>query len=85
MGKKQKVLQRLLSGSKNLSFADVVSCAEAFGYRLDRVNGSHHIFVHNQVPELLNLQNAKGKAKPYQVKQLLQTIETHNLRMEDEP
>lgn len=85
MSKQQKLLQRLLSGSKNLSFADVVSCAEAFGYRLDRVNGSHHIFVHDQIPEVLNLQSVKGKAKPYQVKQFLQIIEAHNLRMGHKP
>ena len=84
MGKKRKLLQRLLAGSKNVSFADAVSCAEAFGYRLDRVNGSHHIFVHDQVPEVLNLQNVKGKAKPYQVKQLLQIVEARNLRLEED-
>ena len=74
----------LPSGSKNVSFSDAVSCAEAFGYRLDRVNGSHHIFVHAQVPEVLNLQNVKGQAKPYQVKQFLRIIEARNLRMEDD-
>jgi hypothetical protein len=31
----------------------------------------------------IRLQNVKGKAKPYQVKQLLQLIETHNLQMEE--
>jgi predicted RNA binding protein YcfA (HicA-like mRNA interferase family) len=82
--KKRKLLRKLLSGSKNVRFSEVVACAEAFGFRLDRVSGSHHIFVHPDVPELINLQDVKGKAKPYQVKQLLQTIEAYNLRMEDE-
>jgi predicted RNA binding protein YcfA (HicA-like mRNA interferase family) len=40
---KSKLLQKLLSGSKNIQFIEVVACAEAFGFRLDRVNGSHHI------------------------------------------
>ena len=84
MGKKQKLLKRLLAGSKNVAFADVVSCIEAFGYRLDRINGSHHIFVHDKVPEVLNLQNVKGKAKPYQIKQFLQVIEAHDLRLEED-
>jgi len=48
------------------------------------VNGSHHIFIHPKIPELLNLQDLKGKAKPYQVKQLLQLVEIHNLQLEDE-
>jgi hypothetical protein len=35
------------------------------------------------VPELLNLQNVHGRAKPYQIKQLLRLIERYNLAMED--
>jgi len=81
--KKRKLLQKLLSGSKNIQFSEATGCAEAFGFHLARINGSHHIYVHPDVPELINLQNAKGKAKPYQVKQLLQTIERYNLKMED--
>jgi predicted RNA binding protein YcfA (HicA-like mRNA interferase family) len=82
--KKSKLLKKLLSGSKNINFSDAVTIAEAFGFRLDRINGSHHIFVHAQIPELVNLQKKKGKAVPYQVKQLLQLIERNNLQMEDE-
>ncbi|NEX18058.1 MAG: hypothetical protein C1943_15965 [Halochromatium sp.] len=69
---------------KNVRFSEAVAIAEAFGFRLDRVNGCHHIFVHPQIPELLNLQDLKGKAKPYQVKQLLQLAEIHNLQLENE-
>lgn len=29
-----------------------VSSVEAFGFRLSRINGSHHIFVHQDIPEL---------------------------------
>ena len=82
--KKRKLLLKLLSGSKNVRFSEAVAIAEAFGFRLDRVNGSHHIFVHPEIPELLNLQDFKGKAKPYQVKQLLQLAEINNLQLEDE-
>ncbi len=82
--KKRKLLQKLLSGSKNIRFSEAVACAEMFGFRLDRVKSSHHIFVHSEVPELVNLQSVKGKAKPYQVKQLLELVERYNLQMEDE-
>ena len=81
---KRKLLQKLLSGSKNLKFSEAVACAEAFGFRLARVNGSHHIFAHPDIAELLNLQNVRGEAKPYQVRQLLQLIERYNLQMEGE-
>jgi predicted RNA binding protein YcfA (HicA-like mRNA interferase family) len=76
---KRKLLQKLL-----FRFSEAVSCAESFGFRLNRINGSHHIFVHPDVPELLNLQSVKGKAKLYQIKQLLQLIERYNLQMEDD-
>ena len=82
--RRRRLLQKLLSGSRDIRFAEAVACAEAFGFRLSRINGSHHIYVHTNVPELLNLQNVNGQAKPYQVKQLLRLIERYNLQMEDE-
>jgi len=48
-------------------------------------NGSHHIYVHADVSELVNLQNVNGQAKLYQVKQLLCLIERYNLQMEEGP
>ena len=82
--KKAKLLKKLLSGSKNIRFNEAVAVAEAFGFRLSRIEGSHHIYVHAGIPELVNLQNHKGKAVSYQVKQLLQLIERYNLQMESE-
>jgi predicted RNA binding protein YcfA (HicA-like mRNA interferase family) len=81
--RRRRLLQRLLSGSKNIRFTEAVACAEAFGFRLSRIHGSHHIYIHPNVPELLNLQNVHGQAKPYQIKQLLRLIERYNLAMED--
>lgn len=81
--KKLKLLEKLLFSPNNVRFSEAVACANAFGFRIDRINGSHHIFVHTNIPELVNLQNAKGKAKGYQVKQLLQLIEKYNLQIEE--
>ena len=78
---KKKLLKKLLSGSKNIRFSEATAVAEAFGFKLDRISGSHHIFVHPDVSELVNLQEVKGKSKPYQVKQLMKIIEKHNLKM----
>ncbi len=79
--KQQKLLNKLLTGSKNIRFTELMGLAQSFGFTLDRVNGSHHIMVHPDVPSILNLQNVNGKAKPYQVKQFLQIIERYNLTM----
>ena len=80
---KRKLLKKLIAGSKNIRFNEATTIAEAFGFRLDRISGSHHIFLHPDLPELVNLQNVKGKAKPYQIKQLLKIVEKYNLHMED--
>src|SRR3954468_11537865 len=40
---------------------------EAFGCTLNRISGSHHIYTHDGVDDLINLQpDRNGKAKPYQ-------------------
>ena len=83
MSKKQKLLQQILNNSKSVSFKDMVSLVEAFGFNQARINGSHHIFTHPDIPELVNIQNVKGKAKPYQVRQFLTLVETHNLNLEN--
>lgn len=61
---RRKIFERALAGSKNISFSDMIALVEAFGFRLSRVKGSHHIFTHPRVNELVNLQNARGKASP---------------------
>jgi predicted RNA binding protein YcfA (HicA-like mRNA interferase family) len=55
MSKKQKLLRQVLNNPKNVSFKDMVSLVEAFGFMLDRINGSHHIFTHPDIPELVNI------------------------------
>ncbi len=82
---KRKLFRKVLSGSGNVRFAEMIALVEAFGFSLARVTGSHHIFERAGVPELVNLQNVKGKAKPYQIRQFLDLVEQHNLELgEDE-
>ncbi len=81
---KRKLLRKILAGSKNIRFDDMVLLINAFGFELARVSGSHHIFIHPAVDELVNMQNVNGQAKPYQVRQFLKLVERYNLRLEDE-
>jgi len=39
--------------------------------------------VHPDVPELLNLQDVRGEAKPYQIRQLMKLVERYNLKLEE--
>lgn len=80
---RHKLFTKILAGSHNIRFGDFVSLVEAFGFRLARVSGSHRIFKHASVTEILNLQERDGKAIPYQIRQFLTLIEEYNLEIED--
>ncbi len=83
--KRRRLLKRISEGQlKNIAFGDMINMVEGFGFRLDRVSGSHHIFAHEAIPELVNLQEVKGEAKPYQIRQFLRLVERYNLKLEDE-
>ena len=60
----------------------MVNLVQGFGFTLDRVSGSHHIFVHPCISELVNLQKVDNQAKPYQVRQFLELVEQYNLKLE---
>ena len=78
-----KLLSRLTRGSQsNVRFADMQGLVEAFGFRLVRVNGSHHLYSHPDVDKLVNLQEIGGQAKPYQVRQFLRLVERYGVRLE---
>jgi len=83
--KRRKLLKRLSEGQlKNVAFGDMINMVEGFGFMLARVSGSHHIFSNPGIPELVNLQEVKGEAKPYQIRQFLRLVERYNLRLEDD-
>lgn len=65
----RKLLLKALPSPHNLRFAEACSLAEAFGFRLSRIGGSHHVYVHPAIPEPLDLQEVHGQAKAYQVRQ----------------
>ena len=83
MAKLKKILAKVLAGSKNIAFSDFALLVEGFGFRLSRMSGSHHIFIHDSVKELVNLQNVNGQIKPYQVKQVMELVERYNLELEE--
>ena len=81
---RMRLLRRLLRGSMNVSFSDMVNLVEGFGFEPARTSGSHHIFNHPNIAELLNLQEVGGKAKPYQIRQFLKLVERYDLRLEED-
>jgi len=76
MGSIPKILEKILSGKSdnNISFNDLIRVVNSFGFNC-RITGSHHIFTHENLNLLINLQKDKSnKAKSYQVKQIRKII-----------
>ena len=82
--KKQKLLLKIINNPRHVSFAELTLLMETYGFRLVRTKGSHHIYSHPNIPELINLQNVQGRAKPYQIRQFLKLVERYNLTFGDE-
>lgn len=76
-------LKKVLGKTENTRFGEMVALAEAYGFQLMRINGSHRIFKHPSMTELLNLQNYRGKAKAYQIRQFVDLLEKYGLDKED--
>jgi predicted RNA binding protein YcfA (HicA-like mRNA interferase family) len=81
--KAAKIYEKLIQGSRNVRFEDLCKVVEAFGYSHDRTRGSHRIYEHPQATRPLNLQNYRGQAKPYQIRQFLRDVEEFQLSLKD--
>ncbi len=82
--KPSRLLLRLSSGAvTNVEFSDAQLLLEALGFEEVRVTGSHHVYVRLDVLEQLNLQNRRGQAKPYQLRQLISLVKRYDLTIEE--
>jgi hypothetical protein len=80
MTKCEKLFQKAISSPNNLRIEEVCKLAECYGWVFQRQEGtSHGVYMHpalgNTPGSLMNFQSKNGKAKPYQVRQLLNAIE----------
>lgn len=76
MAQIEKILEMMRREPGNVSFNDFKKvCVSYFGK--PRQDGISHAIFKTPWPgdPRVNIQNAKGKAKPYQVRQVLQAIE----------
>lgn len=80
MGDSADLLAKARNNPKGLRFDEVCSLAECAGFFFDRQKGSHLIYKRHGYREHINLQRTKdGKAKPYQVRQVLNQIDALDL------
>jgi predicted RNA binding protein YcfA (HicA-like mRNA interferase family) len=85
MLKTEKIRNKVLLGysDANIDFEDMRRLLSSVGFT-ERIKGSHHIYTHPDVAEIINLQPKNGKAKPYQVRQVRNIIISYRLGAEDE-
>lgn len=81
----RKFLELILGGrsDNNVDFSDLCRLVAALGFSAYRQKGSHHIFAHPAIPEIINLQPRGHQAKPYQVKQVRSLILRYNLSLSE--
>jgi hypothetical protein len=80
MGKLEKILWQILTAGsdQNIAFTDLVYLLKDMGFE-ERIKDSHHLFSKDGVDEIVNIQPAGNKAKPYQVKQVRAIIMKYRL------
>jgi predicted RNA binding protein YcfA (HicA-like mRNA interferase family) len=81
--KPAKTWEHIIAGRRNIRFRDFEQLLAAFGFEFDRQSGSHRIYRHPSTRLRMNVQPEKGKAKLYQIRQLLDLVETHGLRLRE--
>lgn len=79
MGKHDKTLQKLLSGTAdaNMAFADLLALLTWKGFLIRQGSGSHVIATRAGVRERITLQPDGSKAKGYQVRQVRNVFLNH--------
>ena len=82
MGKHEKLYEHILMrrSDANVPFDGLRSLVQRLGFE-ERIKGDHHVFARAGVAEILNLQSKRGKAKPYQVKQVREIILRYGLHL----
>jgi predicted RNA binding protein YcfA (HicA-like mRNA interferase family) len=81
MGKFEKLIVKLLSGSSDNSFKfdDLRNILLKIGFTERTTGGSHRIFYKDGIEEIINIQPKNSEAKPYQVKQVRTLILKYKL------
>src|SRR5205085_12220618 len=76
VSKCDKLLRQAQQSPSSLRFEGLCYLAQCYGFVPARQEGSHRVFKHPTFKRIMDFQPDKsGKAKPYQVRQLLDAIE----------
>jgi len=79
MSKIKKLVSAICENPIDVRYDDALKVANYIGFEKKGGSGSHTTYARAGEPVQLNFQEGKnGKAKPYQVKQLIQMIEKYS-------
>jgi predicted RNA binding protein YcfA (HicA-like mRNA interferase family) len=77
-----KLYEQLLRNKRG-KFADLKKLLLAHGFRLDRVRGSHEVYVRDDVPEHVTIQPNGKEAMDYQIREFLRIVGEYQISMDD--
>ncbi len=85
MGKREKLLKKILSGQSDysISFSDLTNLLISLGFKR-RLKGSHNIFTKDGIIERINLQTEGSMAKGYQIKQIRKVLTNNKFIINDD-
>ena len=76
MARTAKSLQKMRNNPVGVRFEDLAKVCDAYFGKPRQQNSSHRVYKTPWVGDpRVNIQNAKGMAKPYQVRQVIRAIE----------
>lgn len=80
--KPKRLWRRIRQGHfQNIDFNDFRRLIEAFGFEYDHQRGDHIYYRHPKVREILNIQDRRGQAKNYQVRELRDRVQEYDLEL----
>lgn len=74
MNKQEKLIAKAFNAPCSLTFDEFKTLLKRSGWKYKRCKGSHEMWIES-TGKILVIQNNKGKAKGYQVKQFLEQYE----------
>jgi hypothetical protein len=80
----ERLLEAARANPAGVRFTEICALAECFGWTFSRQAGSHRLYKRKGDPNLMNFQDRNGRAKAYQVRQLVAAIDEQRAEDQDD-
>ncbi|MGV0023543.1 type II toxin-antitoxin system HicA family toxin [Phormidesmis priestleyi] len=82
MSKREKLREKLKNNPNDATFSEIRKLLEQEGFLLDRITGSHHIFIKDEVTFVVPVHN--NRVKTIYVKRVIELIEQVEVQTDEE-